>query len=209
MNKMVTMVTNSERAKAYNFLSSIYLCQPTRAAIKNWKALLSGEVLDSLSELKEALDQIDLNAEEELEELLWEYTRLFIGPYRLPCPPWESVYTSPARLLMQEAYDQMENLYKEMSLTLNHPDLLPDHLGVELNFLAVLYGKITGNPEREHDYMEFAQKFLNEHLRRWVPQFTLDMERAANFLIYKCLARVTRDFITNQPNLLDHSRSLV
>jgi TorA maturation chaperone TorD len=53
------------------------------------------EPLTGVEGLKGALDAINLESEEELEELLWDYTRLFIGPYHLPCPPLESVYTSP------------------------------------------------------------------------------------------------------------------
>ncbi len=184
--------------KALSLLSSMYLCPPTKEVIKNWKPLLDGEVLCSFLGLREAIQKIDLDSEEELEELLWEYTRLFIGPHKLPCPPWESVYTSPASLLMQEAYDQIGNLYSELGLVLNNPNLMTDHLGVELNFLAVLGEKTTEDPERKHYYMGVAQILLNEHLRQWVPQFTLDMEKATDSSFYKALARTTRDFLMSE-----------
>lgn len=188
-------------------LSSMYLCQPTREAIENWKTLLSEDVPDLLVDSKNALGQIDPNSEQELEDLLWEYTRLFIGPYKLPCPPWESVYTSPQRLMMQEPYDEVEGFYREIGLTINNTQVMPDHIGVELNFLAVLCGKINNDPEKSLYFLGIAKRFWDEHLQRWVPQFTMDMEAAADFPIYKSLARVTRDFITSQLNLLDHSRS--
>ncbi len=184
--------------KALSLLSSMYLCPPTKEVIKNWKPLLDGEVLCSFLGLREAIQKIDLDSEEELEELLWEYTRVFIGPHKLPCPPWESVYTSPASLLMQEAYDQIGNLYSELGLVLNNPNLMTDHLGVELNFLAVLGEKTTEDPERKHYYMGVAQILLNEHLRQWVPQFTLDMEKATDSSFYKALARTTRDFLMSE-----------
>lgn len=188
-------------------LSSMYLCQPTREAIENWKTLLSEDVPDLLADSKNALAQIDPNSERELEDLLWEYTRLFIGPYKLPCPPWESVYTSPQRLMMQEACDEVEGFYRETGLTINNTQVMPDHIGVELNFLAVLCEKINSDPEKRFYFLGIAKRFWDEHLQRWVPQFTMDMERAANFPIYKSLARVTRDLITNQLNLLIHSGS--
>lgn len=187
--------------RTLSLLSSMYLCQPTKEVIENWKALLAEDVPCSLLGLKKAIQKIGLNSEKELEELQWEYTRLFIGPYKLPCPPWESVYTSPARLLMQEAYDQVENLYNELGLALNHPGLMSDHLGVELNFLAILYGRITEDLKKKIYYMEVAQKFLQEHLRRWIPQFTLDMEKATDSYFYISLAQATIDFLMSEISL--------
>ena len=89
------------------------------------------------------------NAEQELEDSRWEYTRLFIGPYKFSCPPWESVYTSSKMLLMQEACDGVKSSYSEIGLIVNNPDLMPDHIGIELNFLALLYGKMESNPKNK------------------------------------------------------------
>ncbi len=190
--------TGVELSKISGLLSNIYLCKPTEEAIKNWKVLLSEDVPDSIVELKDAIDGIDLNSEQEFEDLLWEYTRLLIGPYKLPCPPWESVYASPKRLMMQEAYDEVRDLYDEIGLAINNPDIMPDHIGAELNFLAVLYERINTDPEKKIYYMDVARRFLDEHLKRWIPDFTLDMEEAAVSRFYKALARVTRDFIMTE-----------
>jgi TorA maturation chaperone TorD len=184
--------------KILSLLSSLYVCKPTKEAIQNWKILLNGEVPDFMKDLKSAMDAIDPKSEQQIEDLLWEYTRLFIGPYKLPCPPWESVYTSGKRLMMQEAYDEVRDLYNEVGLKIDHPNIMSDHIGAELNFLAVLYSKISDDHEKRPYYKDIAKRFLDEHLKRWTPQFTLDMEEAANIEFYKALAKVTRDFITAQ-----------
>ncbi len=189
-------MTDSE--KILGLFSSMYLCKPTKAAIENWQILLAEEVPDFMSGLKESINRIDSDSEKQLADLLWEYTRLFIGPYKLPCPPWESVYTSGKRLMMQEAYDEVRDLYSEVGLKIDHPNIMPDHIGTELNFLAVLYIKISDDHEKRPYYKDIAKRFLDEHLKRWIPQFTLDMEEAANIKFYKALAKVTRDFITAQ-----------
>jgi putative dimethyl sulfoxide reductase chaperone len=191
-----------ELSKILALLSNLYLCRPTKEAVENWKALLSENWFDPLSELKEAIDNIDLNSEQELEDLLWEYTRLFIGPYKLLCPPWESVYMSPKRLMMQEACDEVVGVYAEMGLAIDNPDVMPDHIGVELNFLAVLHGKMMSDQGGTSSYVDTAKRFLDEHLLRWVPQFTIDMEEAADSALYKSLAEVTRIFIMAE---CDHS----
>lgn len=155
---------------------------------------------DSLAGLKEELDKLNLSSEPELEDLLWDYTRLFIGPYKLPCPPWESVYTSPKRLMMQEAYEAVQDFYEEAGLALDNPDIMADHIGAELNFLAVLCEKMKNEPDKKDYYMKMTQRFLDEHPRQWIPQFTSDLENAANFEFYKALARVTRDLIITANN---------
>lgn len=192
---MITVIL--EPAKEISLLSSMYLCKPLKVAIERWKIVIAGDTSPFLWYLKEALHQIDTESEKELEDLLWDYTQLFIGPYKLPCPPWESVYTSSKRLMMQDAYDEVRNFYNEAGLVMNTPDIMPDHIGAELNFFAFLLQKIDVDPENKPYYQNQAKRFVDEHLLRWVPQFADDMENTANTLFYRALARVTRKFIAS------------
>ena len=178
-----------------SLFSSFYLCKPTQETIRTWKSLLSREESDFVRELRETLDRIDPASEQTLEDLLWEYTRLFIGPYKLPSPPWESVYASPRRLMMQEPSDEVRCFYNEAGLTMNNPDIMPDHVGAELNFLAVLYEKMESDPPKRTYYVQMGERFLNEHLRRWIPRFTYDVEISTESSFYKTLARLTRGLI--------------
>jgi TorA maturation chaperone TorD len=178
----------SDIPQALHLLSSMYLCKPTNAAILNWKTLLAEETLDFMGALKEAITQIDHSSSKELDDLIWDYTKLFVGPYKLPSPPWESVYTSRQKLMMQEAYEEVKIFYKEAGFTVQDPNVMADHIGAELNFLAILYQK--NDPG-------LAKKFIQEHLLRWVSQFTKDMEKAATTALYKTLAKVTRDYISS------------
>jgi len=187
----------SDASKPLSLLSSIYLCKPTKEALNNWRALLSEDAPISLQELKDAIKKIDASSQKELEDLLWEYTRLFIGPYKLPSPPWESVYTSPKGLMMQEAASEVQNIYRAAGLTVNSRDIMPDHIGTELNFLSILLQRINTDGGGTTNYIKVVEKFLNEHLMKWVPQFTRDMEEAADLLFYKALARVTRNVLVS------------
>lgn len=193
--KTMEMVTPSE---AIELLSSMYLCKPSREVIENWKRALAEDSSIFLADLKKATIDIDVASEKDMEELLWEYTRLFIGPYKLPCPPWESVYTSPKKLMMQDAADQIMRLYEEAGLAINTADIMPDHIGAELNFLAVLLQRMQSEKDGNEGYMRITEKLLNDHLLKWMPDFTRDMEEAAETLFYKELARATRkvmDFV--------------
>ncbi|MBI5098450.1 MAG: molecular chaperone TorD family protein [Nitrospirae bacterium] len=176
------------------------MCKPTKEALENWKILLSEGIPDFMSDLKDAIDEIDITSEQELDDLLWEYTRLFIGPYKLPCPPWESVYTSPKKLMMQNAYDEVLDFYVKSGLTVNNPDIMPDHIGAELNFLAVLLQRINDDPEKRSHCLDTANRFLNTHVITWIPKFTRDMEDAADSSLYKELAKVTRHILLDTIN---------
>ena len=176
-------------------LSSMYLCKPSPAAVQNWKGALGEDASIFLQDLKKAVSEIDTSSEEELEELACEYTRLFIGPYKLPCPPWESVYTSPKKLMMQDAAEQVSNIYREMGLAIGSGDVMPDHIGAELNFLGVLFGKMNEEPENKEAYVGIMQKFFEEHLNQWVFRFTSDMEESTDSAFYKALAKATGDIL--------------
>ncbi len=186
------MVTPSE---VLELLSSIYLCKPSSDSIENWKAALAGDSSIFLDDLKSVINGLCTASKEQLEELLWEYTKLFIGPYRLPSPPWESVYTSPQRLMMQEAAGQVLAIYREAGLVVSTSEVLPDHIGVELNFLAVLLQKTHLETEQKDHYLDITGRFITEHLLRWVPEFTRDMENAAGTPFYKAVAKSTRNII--------------
>jgi TorA maturation chaperone TorD len=150
------------------------------------------EPLTEAEELKSALDAINLDSEEELEEILWDYTRLFIGPYHLPCPPLESVYTSPKRLMMQDAYGEVRDFYSHIGIEIGNEDVMPDHIGAELNFLAILLDRIASESGKHVQYEMLAEEFLTSHMRNWVPHFTADMEEASETNFYKALAKITR-----------------
>ncbi|MBF0592849.1 MAG: molecular chaperone TorD family protein [Nitrospirae bacterium] len=190
---MTTVIV--EPSKAVSLLSSMYLCKPSKAAIEKWKMALDEDTSLFLWDMKEAFDEIDTESEKELEDILWEYTRLFIGPYKMQCPPWESVYTSSKRLMMQEAHDEVRNFYNEAGLAMNNPDIMPDHIGAELNFLALLLQDIDAEAEKGQDFQDMAKRFLDEHLGKWIPQFANDMEDAADTSFYRTLARITKTLI--------------
>ena len=179
---------------ALEMLSSMYLCKPSGEAVEYWKAALSTNASIFLYDLTEAVSEIDTSSKHELDELLWEYTRLFIGPYKLPCPPWESVYTSPKRLMMQDAAEQVMNFYREAGLVVNSADAMPDHIGIELNFLALLLRKSKSGGEAVQK-TELIYDFINDHLVKWVPDFTRDMENASETRFYRTLAGTTRNLV--------------
>ncbi len=190
---MTVMTVDFQKTLA--MLSSMYLCKPTKDVIEGWRTALADSAPDLLLGLKAALDGIDTESEQELEDVLWEYTCLFIGPYKLPCPPWESVYTSPKGLMMQSAHDEVTEAYRNEGVTVNSSEVMADHISMELNFLTLLLLRMVEEPERRQHYVGSATRFIREHLQKWVPAFTRDLSQAADFTFYKELARTTGETI--------------
>jgi putative dimethyl sulfoxide reductase chaperone len=181
-------------AQAVGLLAAIYLLRPTKDAIEAWRALLSRRSPALLEELARIVAAIDVTDEAGLEALAWEHTRLFIGPYRLPAPPWESVYTSPKRILMGETYDGVVDFYQGAGVALGDPNVLADHVSAELNFAAVLLGRASTGVAASGP-LETVQRFVDQHLANWIPRFTADLESAAEADLYRALARATRSAV--------------
>lgn len=86
-------------------------------------------------------------------------------------------------------------IFHKAGLTLENAEVMPDHIGAELNFLALLLQRTHWKSDRKDDYLGITKKLLNDHLLKWTPDFTRDMEEAAETLFYKKLARATRKVI--------------
>jgi TorA maturation chaperone TorD/Pyruvate/2-oxoacid:ferredoxin oxidoreductase delta subunit len=102
-----------------------------------------------------------------------EFTRLFLGPGRPAAHPYESVYRE-GRTLGDTTLD-VRRLLAEEGLA---PDgrTLPDHVGIELAFMAHLATREAlaweaGDAEGARDYVERQDAFLRDHLLAWLAQF--------------------------------------
>jgi TorA maturation chaperone TorD/Pyruvate/2-oxoacid:ferredoxin oxidoreductase delta subunit len=108
------------------------------------------------------------------EGLEAEFARLFVGPGRPVAHPYESVYREGR--LMGDCAVAVRQHYAAEGLV-PQDDLLPDHVAVELEFMAHLIGREEEAREREDpDGVEAClrrqEAFLGEHLARWLPSLS-------------------------------------
>jgi TorA maturation chaperone TorD len=137
-----------------------------------------------------------------------EYTRLFVGPRHLPAPPYESVYRSPEKLMMQDATLSVRAVYEQSGfkvMKLHHvPD---DSVGIELEFMCALT-KATDDALRTSNYSEALklvatqQKFHNNHLLNWIPVFCNDILTCSTSEFWKSVAVFTREFMQEETGAL-------
>ena len=199
------------RAFAYDILKCAFLQEPSEKFIK---LLIEGEIIqafpfaDSNAALGKAVDRIvqyleqpDALPKKKWETLRWDYTRMFIGPGKVPAPPWESIYRDADHLYFSQETQEVRNAYRKYNLMpkdLGHqPD---DHLGLELDFLHKLC-EMAREKAKSADEPGLAEilndqkAFLDEHLLKWVPDWTRDVVKSAETDFYKGMAQLLEAYL--------------
>lgn len=140
-------------------------------------------------------------AGEDPQELLVDYTRLFLGPIDAPARPYGSVWLEDRQGLMQDSTLAVIALYEEGGFEIdeNFRDL-PDHVAAELEFLYLLlfrHAEAIRNDDAQgaKSCGRLRQRFLAEHLGRWVVPFCRAMEQGSQTAFYRELANATRSFV--------------
>ena len=162
-------------------------------------SLLSME--DRLVDLKSFSEHLDTEEEDTLDKVRSEYTRLFIGPTKLPAPPWESVYVTKDRLIFQESTLKVRQCYLKYNFVpINYRSEPDDHIALELDFMFNLSNLAVSafnneNPNEARDILLDQKAFLEEHLLVWVPQFVSDLEAATSHPLYSGMASILIEFL--------------
>lgn len=138
------------------------------------------------------------------DELLLDYTRLFLGPNEILAKPYGSVWLSSEKSLMQDSTMEVQELYREggFDLAADFREL-PDHIAAELEFLYLLIFRENG-ARRDDDRDALAatailrRRLLAEHLGVWVAPFTSAMRDGAATEFYRRLAELTARFVAQE-----------
>ena len=123
--------------------------------------------------------------------------------------PFESVYTSEKRLLMQEARDEVLAIYR--SAGLDKQDTWKegeDHIALELEFEQIMATRTVealrkGDEDEAVALLTTQKNFLEDHLAAWAPMMTSDMKRFAQTDLYRGLAYLTDGFLQTDQTVLD------
>lgn len=144
-----------------------------------------------------------------LADLAADYAGLFLNAGGRPAHPYESVYTSADRLLMQEACDDVRRIYAAEGLRRSGGCREPeDHVALEMEFMSRLCSRAVaaiemGDVEEARIQQEIQRKFLESHLLVWVPRFCEDVILNADTGFYRGLGFLLRDFLAFERDLLD------
>lgn len=137
------------------------------------------------------------------EELLVDYSKLFVGPYELKAPPYGSVYLDKEKKVMGDSTMEVIETYSEAGLSINDDfKELPDHIAVELEFMYYLIFKETEALEKSEmdaalHFIGMQRAFLDRFLGRWVGQFCEKIKEGTDNNFYLALADCVSAFIMN------------
>lgn len=136
-----------------------------------------------------------------LEDLLVDYTRLFLGPIDAVARPYGSVWLGSESTLMQNSTMAVLALYAEGGFEIDDDfHDLPDHVAAELEFLYLVtfrqnQARAAGDAEALATMAALRARFLDEHLGRWVASFAAAMRSGAETAFYRDLAVLTERFV--------------
>lgn len=200
MNKEEAINQALARSSIYSFLSPLYL-YPFEEALSalNWEETKeAAAILGNLNGFKEVLESIR-GPVKDSESLQTEYIRVFGHTISTVFPLYETQYGEAH--VFQQAQDLADIAGFYRAFGVQASDQVKerhDHISIELEFMAFLAYKqayaLESDGEDKAEVCRLAQeKFLNDHLGRWVPFLTERLETAGSF--YQKLARLTEMFL--------------
>jgi len=197
----------ANRTYLYRLLQKLFGDEPTMETLNALNseftqtslALLSLD--DKLNNIKGFLGKLEQDQEKELDKARSEYTRLFLGPAKLPAPPWESVYVTKERLIFQESTLKVRECYLKYNfLPVNYRTEADDHIALELDFMANLSAMAEdylANKQIDSllKILDDQKSFLEEHLLAWVPDYVADLQTATTHPLYWGAADILNWFL--------------
>lgn len=134
------------------------------------------------------------------KELLVDYTKIFLGPYKAIAHPYSSVYLGDGSL-NGPATIWVENFYRLSGYKFNENIKdLADHIAVELEFLYNLkFNELKSLNDGDSDQASLQEEKFNEfflnHFRLWVPQFCKKVINDSDNLFYSNLCKCLNAFV--------------
>lgn len=143
----------------------------------------------------------EFKAGADLEPLKVDFSKLFVGPYKLSAAPYGSVYLESERKMMGDSTQDARNRYREAGLdTAKTFKDAPDHISAELEFMYYLIFKeieafASSDIEEAIDFIQKQKSFLEDHLMAWVPAFAETIIEFSENPFYTNLANATTAFL--------------
>lgn len=208
-------ILNDHRAATYGMLARIYRKEVDAeylAALRQgcFPAQTGNEHVDEGYRL--IVTYLSRNGENCQRDLAVDYSRCFIGNgmNSFSCAyPYESVYTSAKRLLLQDARDEVLAVLRSEGFEKNPAcKETEDHLALELEFMQVLCQRASkamraGDEDAALQIFETQRGFYLDHLVSWVPLFIADLKKFAQTDFFRGVASLTQGFLESEQDFFD------
>ncbi|MFN8474720.1 MAG: molecular chaperone TorD family protein [Anaerolineae bacterium] len=157
-----------------------------------WLAEIDAPLADTLRGLPGFAEHTPPTADPDwLDEMAAEYARVLTQNVY----PYESVFLGDDLMLNTDVTYRVEDLYNLAGFVPEGARVAaPDHLGVELLFMAHLIA-LEEDGRAPEPARRRQTRFLAEHLARWAPICALTVARLTPHLIYHALAQLTWELV--------------
>ena len=119
-----------------------------------------------------------------------DYTRLFIGSFKMYAPPYASYYLDGADQIFGPTAVAVEDLYAQFGLEIKSDEHdMPDHIRYLLVFMSLLARAFeqTGSRDMALAYEDFKQEFLDS----WSAEFSEKVHTYTEYAFYPALVDFT------------------
>ena len=137
------------------------------------------------------------------------YVALFgVNVSGVPCPPYESVYREAGGRPTGWLTSLVEREYAIAGLSPSQGlGELPDHVGMEMEFMAVLCERDREACQRMHlgeneKALRAQKSFLDRHLTVWFPEFSHALAAADAGGVYVALGEAANVFVSHDRDLV-------
>lgn len=203
------------RQYAYDILRRFFIEEPSKEYLMQFvqKNMIdffpfkedSEMIQEGILDIQTYLSTHDVvHIDQNYQDLHWDYTRMFIGPYELPAPLWESYYVRKDSLLFQETTMNVRKYYEKYGISVKDFNLeADDHMGLELDFIYHLNEqciKIANIPDQinQHELKHLLidqSKFLNDHLLQFVSELSQRIIKHADTGFFIGLAKILQHYL--------------
>ena len=191
----------SPRMEAFRLLSACYILPDT--GVPDTLDDLQGHLANTSESAANFVRRMrqEIENDPNVEALKIDFAKLFVGPYKLLAAPYGSVYLDSERTMMGDSTLDVKNRYREAGLdTAKNFKDAPDHIMAELEFMYYLIFKeiealSNSDIEMAIGCIQKQKSFLEDHLLRWVPEFTGNIIEHAETAFYQNLAKATETFL--------------
>jgi len=205
--------TAISRSNIYQFIARFFTKAPDEEFVTK---VLQKETIDGIATIfseETARELIDFQAEfgkiVSLKQLACEYWALFDVPGKQYLAPYESVYRrdsldsegQPVGLVYGPSTYEVIQMYQQAGVKIASAFLdLPDHVGMELEFLRFLCEKEAeawqvSDAEKALKYLNWQRRFLQQHLATWIDTLCDKMSKIASSGFYRAAAMMTKEYI--------------
>ena len=202
------------RENLYRFLGRLYLEEIDATTLERLKVMrfpADGDDAAYSAGYKLLKEYLDTCGQSALTELAADYAKVFLGAGSAQGPaafPYESVYTSHQRIMMQDPRDQVMAIFAAKGLRKEDNVISEDHIALLLSFMAFLCNE-SQSVSDTHDSagviecLKAQKDFLEQHLLNWVPAFCADIENLADTAFYKGVGKITDGYLRLDGAILD------